>query len=104
MITLHGKVLTVIRHAEAIAKDGAKRDAYNQVQLLTVDLTKDGQERMGVQTLTTAHPDAFEALTGQEIAVRVGAYAKGNSVGFYMDPNTRPSRSLSSTSSLSDAA
>jgi hypothetical protein len=90
MITLHGKVLTVIRHAESTSKDGEKREAYNQVQLLTTDLTRDGQERMGVQTLTTARPDEFEALSGRDIAVTVGAYAKGQSVGFYMAPNTLP--------------
>jgi len=98
MITLHGKVLTVIRHAESLGKDGAKREAYNQVQLLTTDVTRDGQERMGVQTLTTGHPDAFEALTGSDVAVRVGTYVKGTAVGFYMDPNTRPTVPPSSAS------
>lgn len=89
MLKLHGQVVNVLRHPER-EFDGKKRSAYAQVQLMVTEALQDGQERLGVQTLTTAHPDAFEALRGSEIAVPVGAYVRNGAIAYFMGPQAHP--------------
>jgi hypothetical protein len=89
MLKLQGQVVNVLRHAEREFK-GEKRASYAQVQLMVREPLQDGQERIGVQTLTTEAPDAFEALRGAEIAVPVGAYVRNGAVAYFMERDARP--------------
>lgn len=89
MLTITGTVVNVLRHAEREFQ-GKKRDAYNQVQLMVSETLQDGQERIGVQTLSTDHPEAFEALKGQEIAVPVGAYVRAGAIAYFMGRQAKP--------------
>lgn len=89
MLKLHGQVVNVLRHPEREYK-GEKRSSYAQVQLMVREALQDGQERIGVQTLTTQRPEAFEALQGAEIAVPVGAYVRNGAIAYFMGPDTRP--------------
>jgi type IV secretory pathway ATPase VirB11/archaellum biosynthesis ATPase len=102
MLTLTGTVLTVIRHNAKQMQDGTTRGAYSQVQLLARETLQDGQERMSVQTMSTDSPDAFDAFTGREISVPVGAFPKGNVLAFFMRAGALPS--LAATSSAPSLA
>lgn len=96
MLRLQGTVANVLRHPEREYK-GEKRAAYAQVQLMVREPLQDGQERLGVQTLSTDAPDAFEALSGQEITVPVGAYVRSGAVAYFMARDARPQPSASNT-------
>jgi hypothetical protein len=89
MLKLHGQVINVLRHPEREFK-GEKRASYAQVQLMVRETLQDGQERIGVQTLTTEAPEAFEALSGAEIAVPVGAYVRNGAIAYFMERTARP--------------
>jgi hypothetical protein len=57
-----------------------------------------------VQTMSTDSPDAFDAFTGREISVPVGAFPKGNALAFFMRAGAMPSLSTSSAPSLASVA
>jgi hypothetical protein len=90
MLRLEGKVLSVIRHQARTANDGKVYEAYSQAQLQVEELLDNDQVRYGIHTLTTAAPDAFEALAGEMVSIPVRVYVKGGSVAFMMPPSAHP--------------
>lgn len=90
MLTLEGRVLSVIRHTARTDRDGKAREAYSQVQLQVEELLDAGQVRYGIQTMTTGTPDAFEAVAGQLVAVPVRAYVRAGTVALTMPPEAEP--------------
>lgn len=89
MLTLEGRVLGILRHAERVYK-GETKPAYAQVQLMVREALQDGQERVGVQTFTTEQPDAFEAHQGCDVTFPVRAYVGKTGVAFSIGRDTRP--------------
>jgi hypothetical protein len=91
MLTLEGRVLSVINHEARTGRDGKAYEGYSQVQLQVEEVLENGQVRYGIQTMTTATPERFEKHTGEMIAVPVRAYIRGGSVAFTMQANAEPS-------------
>jgi hypothetical protein len=86
MLTLEGRVLSVINHEARTGRDGKAYEGYSQVQLQVEEVLENGQV-----TMTTATPERFEKHTGEMIAVPVRAYIRGGSVAFTMQANAEPS-------------
>ncbi len=90
MLRLEGVVLSVIRHKARTSNDGKVYEAYSQVQLQVEELLENEQVRYGIHTLTTASPDAFEALAGTSVTIPVRVYVKAGAVAFMMPQNALP--------------
>ena len=84
MLTLEGRILSVIRHEARTGRDGKAFDAYNQVQLQVEELLETGQVRYSIQTMTTASPDKFDSLAGQLVTIPVRAYVRSGGIAFTM--------------------
>lgn len=90
MLTLQGTVVNVLRHAQRTGRDGKTYEAYNQVQIMVEEPLQDGQKRVGVQTLITETPEAFERLTNRPVAVPVSVYIRNGSPAFFMQKGASP--------------
>ena len=91
MLTLRGKVVNVLRHAERTARDGKTYPAYAQVQVMVEEPLQDGQKRLGVQTLSVDSPEAFDGLQGRDIEVPVGVYVRNGTLSIFLQKGAHPS-------------
>lgn len=75
MLTLHGTILNVIRREPRPGSDRTF-DPYGQVQLQTVETLDDGQDKIGLHTLSfdLAQFDAYQAAKGKAVAIPVRCY------------------------------
>lgn len=99
MLVLQGTVVNVLRHAQRTGRDGKTYEAYDQVQIMVEEPLQDGQKRVGVQTLITDKPEAFERLTGRPVTVPVGVYVRNGSPAFFMQKGASPEAALDRSTS-----
>jgi len=90
MLLMTGKVLNVLLTPEGVNREGEKYGGRHQVQLLCEESLQNGEKRNSLFTLTCEEPDQFKKLSGQNIAVPVGCFARGGVLSFYMEKGGIP--------------
>jgi hypothetical protein len=90
MLSLEGKVMSVITRDARTDKAGTVHAGYSQVQLMVEELLENDQTRYGIHTMSTEQPQLFEPLTGAMIRVPVRAWVKGTVVQLSMPPRAKP--------------
>ena len=86
MLTLNGKLLSVLNYDERTAKDGTVYPARMQVQVQTEEALEDGQVKIGLHSITVPTGTTIPAKIGQTINLPVRAYASGRDVKFVYNP------------------
>lgn len=90
MLTLNGKLLSVLRYDERTMKTGEVIPARIQAQIQTEEVLEDGQIRLGLQTITLPTADVVKGKPGTPISLPVRAYASGRDVRFIYNPVEAP--------------
>ena len=90
MLLMTGQVLNVLQAPEGVNREGVKYGGHYQVQLLCEEALQNGEKRNSLFTLTCEDPEKFKKLTGQNVAVPVGCWARGGVLSFYMEKGGIP--------------
>lgn len=90
MLLMTGQVLNVLQTPEGTNREGTKYGGHHQVQLLCEEVLQNGEKRNSLFTLTCEEPDKFRKLSGQNVAVPVGCWARGGVLSFYMEKGGVP--------------
>lgn len=98
MMTLHGTVLNVIKREP---RPGAERtfEPYGQVQLQTVERLDDGQDKIGLHTLSfdVDQLASYEAFKGKTVSLPVRCYVRNGGVQMALQRDATPIRDTSAT-------
>lgn len=91
MLTLHGKLLNVIRREP---REGAenKFDPYGQAQFQTEEVLDDGQVKIALHTLSISVDliDGFKKMMGKDVEIPVRAWARNNGISFGVQAGVLP--------------
>lgn len=82
MLTLNGKLLSILNYDERTAKDGTVYPARLQVQVQTEEALDDGQIKIGLHSITVPTGTSIPGKIGQAISLPVRAYVSGRDVKF----------------------
>lgn len=91
MLTLNGKLLSVLELEERTMKDGQVIPKRTQAQIQTEEVLDDGQVRIGLQTITVPDAKSVGGKVGSNVTLPVRCYASGRDVRFLYNPVTAPS-------------
>lgn len=86
MLTLNGVVQNVFRKGESKDKEtGEIRPVSDHVQVLSENITQDGEKRLEMVTLKVQAGDAYRKLIGKPVRIPVGAFVPfgSTSILFY---------------------
>jgi hypothetical protein len=93
MLTMHGTLLNVLKREP---RPGADRsfEPYGQAQLQTVEELEDGQQKIGLHTLSIPIEQVpeFEQHRGKEIGLAVRVYVRNGAPGFVLQGGAKPVR------------
>jgi hypothetical protein len=84
MLKLSGKVINVFKTPTGKRQDGTVYGGDYSVQLQASNILNNGETRVELVNLKTSRPKDFIAHTGKEIIVDVGAFAKNNSLVYFL--------------------
>lgn len=90
MLQLIGSVVNVLEAPKGTNKEGVEYGGFHQVQLMCEEDLANGEKRFQLFTMRTDRPHEFRDLIGSTISVPVGAFARGNSLHFYMAKSGTP--------------
>ena len=83
MLTLNGVLQNVFSKPESKdEKTGEIRPATLNAQILSENITQNGETRLEMVTLKV-HTEAFRNLVGQKVRVPVGAFIASGSIKYY---------------------
>jgi hypothetical protein len=83
MLTLNGVLQNVFTKPESKdEKTGEIRPATLNAQILSENITQNGETRLEMVTLKV-HTEAFRNLVGQKIRIPVGAFIANGSIKYY---------------------
>lgn len=83
MLTLNGTLQNVFTKPESKdEKTGEIRPATLNAQILSENITQNGETRLEMVTLKV-HTEAFRNLVGQKIRIPVGAFIANGSIKYY---------------------
>ena len=90
MIEMVGQVLNVLHVPERTDRDGKKREAFDQVQVLRQELTGSGELRSELHTFTVDDAGPWRPMVGKPVRFSIRAYAKGGGVAFVLTDGAKP--------------
>lgn len=90
MLLLEGRVENVLLTPEGKTREGKEYGGDHQVQLLCREALRNGETRLSLFTLRCDDVVPFEKLAGKDIRVRVGLFARNNTVNFYLQKGAAP--------------
>jgi len=93
MLTMTGKVIGVPERPKGTTKDGKEYGGYHQVEILTRETLKNGDESSQLHHLMTSEPESFKSLIGHSASFPVTAWAKAkNDIVYQLVEGENPVR------------
>lgn len=93
MLLLVGQVMNVFEAPKGVNKEtGEAYGGQPRVQILAENALQNGDKRLDLVNLTVEDETLYSGLTGQKIAVPVGAYVSKGTVAFFALKGAKPQR------------
>lgn len=93
MLLLVGQVMNVFESPKGTNKEtGEAFGGQPRVQIMAENELQNGEKRLDLVNLTVEDEKLYKGLTGQRVAVPVGAYISKGIVAFYVLKGVKPQR------------